>query len=345
MLKGLFWGGLRLLRKVGFFRAVGEASVETRLIRVIQFISPGYWRVLRKVASAPGLLILKILLGRFRHTFRLPGPVQLQMSPSNLLALLRIWGKVPLVGVDRQSSELIWEVKPGVRLRTRTFGGLDLVILEEIFVRGAYGTNYEGLRVLDVGGYRGESTLFFLMQGAAEVACVEPMPEAVDYIQRHIHENGFGERVKLYSVAIGASAGAAPLLVRDDGISSMLLAPESLPSSAAEEKLEGQTLSVPVWTFAQLVEQVGWEEIDVAKIDCEGCEYALFATTPDETLQKVKVWVMEVHGPSEKIVQQLQALGYEVEVNPYWRHVCYLRAWRPGVRVPWLKAEQTLLQR
>lgn len=259
----------------------------------------------------------------------------LQIAPSNLLALLRIWDEVPLVKIDAQKSQLIWEVKPGIQITTRTFEGLDLVILEEIFVRGAYGTAYEGLRVLDVGGYRGESTMFFLMQGAAEVACVEPMPEAITYIQQQVRAHGFEGRVKLYSVAIGASVGEAALLLRDDGISSMLLTPESLPSSAAEEKLEGKTLSVPVWTFAQLVEEVGWETIDVAKIDCEGCEYALFGTTPEEILSRVQVWIMEVHGPAEGIAQRLRALGYEVEVDPYWRHVNYLRAWKPGARLPW----------
>ena len=340
VLKKLFWAGLRLLRKVGLFRAVGEASIETRLTRAMQLLSPRYWKVLRQVAHRPILVVLKVLLGKPIHTFRLPHPVQLRMAPSNLLAFLRVWGKIPLVAVDAQNSQLIWEVKPGVKLHTHTFEGLDLVILEEIFLRGAYGTEYEGLRVLDVGGYHGESALFFLMQGAREVVCVEPMPEAAKYIQYHVQINGFGERVRLYSVAIGASAGSAPLLLRDDGISSMLLESESLPPSALEERVEGKRLSVPVWSFAQLIEKLGWEEIDVAKIDCEGCEYAIFASTPAELLCRVKVWIMEVHGSPERIVERLQPLGYQVEVDPYWRHVCYLRAWRPGARVPWLRAEQ-----
>ncbi|MDW8236502.1 MAG: FkbM family methyltransferase, partial [Bacteroidia bacterium] len=96
------------------------------------------------------------------------------------------------------------------------------------------------------------------------------------------------------------------------------------------------SVTVPVCTFEDILNEIGWEEVDVAKLDCEGCEYAIFSSASDESLRRVKVWIMEFHDGSERILRRLQALKYEVEYEEQPDKIGMLKAWLPGATLPWL---------
>lgn len=329
MLKGkssLGWWVMGLLERLGILSTKGEASLGIRLLRAAHLCKPRVWKTFRKLTPSPWRTLWRLLRGQNHHTLLLPEPVSLDISPTNLVALMSIWGKLPLAYVDPAANILIWQVAPGISLRTHTQAGIDLLVLEEIFVRRDYGTNYEGLRVLDIGGYRGETALFFLLQGAQAVVCVEPNPALLSDIRQHTEQNGFADKIQVYPVAIGAEAGQAKLLATTDLINSTIT--ESTSASTPEE------IPVSVWTFSQLLEKVGWEEVDVAKLDCEGCEFGIFASTPDEVLRRVRVWIMEVHGKVQPILERLRGLGYSVTYVTSPQHPGILRAHLPGARMP-----------
>lgn len=326
--RSLGWRLIGLLERLGLLSTQGETSLGIRLLRAAHLIKPSSWRTFRKLTPAPLRTLWQLLRGQKRHTLLLPEPISLLISPSNLVCLVSVWERLPLAEAKPSENKLIWEPAPGIFLHTFTNEGIDLMILEEIFVRRDYGDSYEGMRVLDIGGYRGESTLFFLLRGAQSVVCVEPNPALLSDIRRHIEENGFAERVRLYPVAIGAETGQATFLATSDLINSTLSI-ESVRTSHPEE------VSVPVWSFEQLLERVGWEEVDVAKLDCEGCEFGIFSSTPDAILRRVRVWIMEVHGEATPIVERLHALGYKVQYGEKGSLPGLLRAWQPGARLPW----------
>ncbi len=319
---------IRLLRRLGIFRGEGAHSLENRLIGAVKLLIPSNWRGLRQITRHPFRVVLRILLDRYTQELLLPEPTKLEITPVNLLALLQVWGKIPLLRTETENNILVWQVGPGIELHTQTQARSDVCALEEVFLRRVYGESYQGLRVLDVGGYNGESTLFFLMQGAQEVACVEPAPTLVANIQKHLERNGLQARAKVFPIALGAVEGEGKLLLTEEMLGNRLLPEASSAAPACQ-------LTVPVWSFARLLQELGWEEIDVAKIDCEGCEYGLFAATPDALLRRVRVWIVEVHGPVETIANRLKGLGYEVRYELYWREAYNLWAWLPGVKLPW----------
>ncbi|MCX7607319.1 MAG: FkbM family methyltransferase, partial [Bacteroidia bacterium] len=73
-------------------------------------------------------------------------------------------------------------------------------------------------------------------------------------------------RVLLIPVAIGGKNGTAGFTYLPDAPECSFLNPE-----------QGGRIQVRTITFDALLSEIGWEEVDVAKVDCEGCEYELFS--------------------------------------------------------------------
>lgn len=166
--KRLLWKALSLLKRLGI-AGEGPYSLENWLIAAVKLLRPSNYAILRQVTRHPLKVIWRLLVGHRTQELLLPHPVSLRITPVNLLALLQVWGKLKLLHADPAEALLIWEVAPSFQIHTYTEERSDICALEEVFLRKVYGHSYEGLRVLDVGGYSGESTLFFLMNGAVEV--------------------------------------------------------------------------------------------------------------------------------------------------------------------------------
>ncbi|MCS7297339.1 MAG: FkbM family methyltransferase [Bacteroidia bacterium] len=274
--------------------------------------------------------ILNILRGNKEHRLLLPHPTILPITPPNLLALIDVWGHLRLKEVDYRSKRLIWELAPEVHIATQTEQGLDIVALAEVFIGRPYGSNFKDMRVLDIGGYKGESAIFFALNGAASVACIEPSPVAAEHILENIALSGFENRIKYYPVAIGSERGTQSFFITAEEASGSSLFPTLRASN-----LSYRTAEVPVYTLEDILEELGWSEADFAKVDCEGCEYMIFASTPTETLRRVKVWAIETHRGTPSIVETLRKAGYEVASWEEPDELGLVRAWLPGAPCPW----------
>jgi FkbM family methyltransferase len=125
-----------------------------------------------------------------------------------------------------------------------------------------------GSRVLDLGCHLGTFSLAASALGA-DVLAVDAAPAHVELLRRAAHRNGFdGLRVVHAAVADEHVAGTegpgvVPFIVR--GIHGHVHASDQ-PS---EEAIE-----VPVASVDQLLELVGWDDVDVVKMDVEGSEVA-----------------------------------------------------------------------
>lgn len=316
----------------------GESSMALRLLCISYLLEPRRWKVFRSISPSPWRTLVHILRRKDRHVLRLPDPVELHILPSNLVALTSIWKKIPLAKIEAHRNILVWQVSPSVQISTETHQSIDLMVLNEVFVNKDYGETYGGLRVLDIGGYRGETSLYFLLRGAKEVVCVEPNPDLAAKIKRNIEEAGLADRFRLYPVAIGAVDGESFLYVTPEEINSALedLVVGGIVTDSAHGYRQIRKIQVSVWSFARLLRETGWEEVDVAKLDCEGCEFYIFETISEVDLRRVKVWIMEVHGDGRKIAERLRSVGYEVFYDPgYGVGTQHLKASLPGVTVPW----------
>lgn len=319
------------LSRIGLIQDTGQKSLAQRILVAWSLLTK---KRLYTKAIVPSVFLtaLRVLLGKTRHKFLLPQPIDLDILPSNLASLGEVYAHFRLVSVSPEHNKLVWEVGPNWHLITHTDYGQDIAVMREVFLQKVYGAHYNGLQVIDIGAYHGETMLFFLWQGCQSIVVVEPYPPAVKRIEELVRINNLDKKVRLFPVAVGKENGESWLLVSPNDLLSNALQnehPNQAPTTFSEK------IVVPVWTFSRLIEEIGWDAVDVAKVDCEGGEYAILLHTPPEILKRVKVWVVEFHKGAGLLVEKFREMGYEVAWEERPDKVGMLRAWQPGAKLPW----------
>jgi len=203
--------------------------------------------------------------------------------PKTVTLDLPAWGKVPV--------------------RTN---GYDHGLLSQIFVRKDYRMEARGVRrILDLGANIGMSAVFLhRLFPDAEIACAEPAPANTPLLQRAVALNGI--RGRIFEGAIGAEPGFVDLYVSDQPDRNSVI-PTGRP---------GQTVRVPQFSVPQIVEQMGWDRIDVLKLDIEGAEKGIIGPH-SSWLNQVRYITGESHVnvryPYAAFRADLEAYGFVLE--------------------------------
>jgi FkbM family methyltransferase len=186
----------------------------------------------------------------------------------------------------------------------------DLYLLEEVYLQKIYDGDYHGSVVIDVGGYIGETALFFAQRGARRVFCVEPAPDNLRLLEQNISQSSFKDKIVIIRAAI---------LDKDGSIEFYMNSMEPLGNHVANYHyfMKSHTRSdlkceVQAMSFQSLLEYTGLEEVDVVKLDCEGSEYDILLGTPDSVLKRVRKYIIEYHNGPDVLVKRLDELGYKV---------------------------------
>ncbi len=161
-----------------------------------------------------------------------------------------------------------------VRLFLRSNGGSDAFIHSEVFEHNYYDLSlrYAPKTVLDLGANIGLTTIYFrFCFPDAALACVEPMPGNLWLLRKNLQLNNVDATV--FPGAADAEDGR--VLMRVD---SMDYGHRVLKSGdGCEDKL----LEVPAFSIPTLLDVLGWDRIDLLKIDIEGHEKILLSKNAD----------------------------------------------------------------
>jgi FkbM family methyltransferase len=173
-----------------------------------------------------------------------------------------------------------------------------------------YDGDYYGSFVIDVGGYIGETALFFAQRGARRVFCVEPAPDNFRLLEQNISQSSFKDKIVIIRAAI---------LDKDGSVGFYMNRQEPLGNHVADHHyfMKSHTrgdlkCEVQAMSFQSLLEYTGLEEVDVVKLDCEGSEYDILLGTPDSVLKRVRKYIIEYHNGPDVLVKRLDELGYKV---------------------------------
>ena len=160
--------------------------------------------------------------------------------------------------------------------------------------------------ILDLGANSGMAALYFQAHyPQAAIACVEPDPRNIDMLGKTLKSNGLENSIRVIPAAIAAQAGRLKLRT---GTHSTCSALETSPMHDLQGFVE-----VDVTTVPDVLKQLGWESIDLLKIDIEGTEDELLSTHND-WLKHVKAIVLEIHPNTtpEKIQSYLSPFGFSL---------------------------------
>lgn len=147
-----------------------------------------------------------------------------------------------------------------------------------------YNCNFNNKVVLDIGGYIGDTAKFALKKGAKKVIIYEPLPSNVQCISFNLQEEY--SKIKLFQKAIGKETGFLTLYSGFE---------EGNPAFGLKEEEARYQVQCEAETFTSILKNTLLKEnIDIAKVDCEGGEQFLIDVN-GEILRRVKFWIIETH--------------------------------------------------
>jgi len=116
------------------------------------------------------------------------------------------WG---IADINITNNLLIYENKQkGIKLYSRIDDNFPYSgVIEEIFVREVYKSDFANNVVIDVGAYRGESAIYFAMNGGKKVIALEPDEDGYNLALMKVKENNLENKVLLLNKALAPKEG------------------------------------------------------------------------------------------------------------------------------------------
>ncbi|MCR4344585.1 MAG: FkbM family methyltransferase [Candidatus Scalindua sp.] len=186
----------------------------------------------------------------------------------------------------------------------------DIKILKYTFLHDEYGKylpEIKGKIVLDIGGYIGDTAVYFSNLGASMVYVYEPHPVLYQILTKNIELNNL-KNVK--TINCGASNENSIIFTKED---TLYNGPTGTFGLKLSKEREGKTVEMKVISFKEIVKNIG--EIDFMKMDCEGCEFPALLSCDRMHLEKIKKMVFEYHSNPERIITHLEKNGFSVKVE------------------------------
>jgi len=183
-------------------------------------------------------------------------------------------------------------------LNTGNYG----IILEQ-FVKDIYKRlNVKGKKVVDVGGYIGDTAIYFAVKGAKHIYVFEPYPPFIKIAIKNIKLNKLEKKVTLLNEAIGKK-------------NKTIYIDENHENATVEDlKKSKRGKKIRVTTLEEIVKRFKLKDA-VLKIDCEGCEYPSLLNTPNKVLRNFEQIMLEYHYGYLNLKKKLEEAGFKVKVS------------------------------
>jgi FkbM family methyltransferase len=157
--------------------------------------------------------------------------------------------------------------------------------------------------VVDAGAHRGEFSAEIIRRFGCQCHLVEANPRLVETLI-------IARAESITTAALGARDGRGMLHVSENPEATGLF-----DAGSATTSVEVETISL-----ATLMQRLGITKIDILKLDIEGAEFDLIASTPDQILQRINQISVEFHdfkpafrgrGLFENARARLRSMGFD----------------------------------
>lgn len=170
--------------------------------------------------------------------------------------------------------------------------------------QGVYDCDFGNKVVLDVGGFCGETAVFFSSKGARKVIIYEPVPKHHEFIRRNIALNNI--EAKVHEEGIGEKDATETISYESTNLKFGL-------TQKGQKKLK-----IKVKNVVDVIEESG---AAIGKFDCEGAETSLL-NVPKEILRMIDYYIIETHSVEiqKAIMDRFNRAGFRqvrdsIEVN------------------------------
>jgi len=199
------------------------------------------------------------------------------------------------------------------------------ISLKEIFIDDVYqleDRDFTGMTVLDVGANIGDSSIAFAGKGA-RVHAFEPLPMLQSFLRSNVNRNGMEQSITIHPVGLSTKNEQIEITVSKSGsVNTDTHASEAMPGYYKH----GVKQQIQLVKAAEYLSAQGVTTVDVLKLDCEGCEYALFTDNGLLDAIRPRRIIMEYHRGGDGLYVFLQRHGYTVAWPEREKAVGYMYA-------------------
>lgn len=187
-------------------------------------------------------------------------------------------------------------------LRIKVADGMGAAILFLIFILRDYGpVPPKNSVVIDIGAHVGIYSLYATQSPGTKVFAFEPVPENFFLLRENIQQNGLGERIFSFPVAVSSKTETARIYLRSNasGLHSTIPIESASFQTTYKERQKGTFIEVSSISLRDIFDQYNVRQCDVLKMDCEGSEYDILYAFPDEYFNRIRSIRLEYHDYSQ----------------------------------------------
>jgi FkbM family methyltransferase len=192
-------------------------------------------------------------------------------------------------------------------------------------------------RVLDIGANHGQFAQAMRRRFDADIRLVEANPQLYGQLSS---EGTF----PVWHCAVAEGEGTIPFHIAQADQGSSIL---TLPAESDLGCVLRETVTVPARTLTSIVEETGWDRVDLIKMDIEGAEVGVLDSLEPDVLGRVGQFTIEFHSDpmfrfdlhdrSEACLRRMEALGFFVLDFSYEHRLDVLLINTGSIRLPPIK--------
>ena len=154
--------------------------------------------------------------------------------------------------------------------------------------------------VVDIGANKGDSSIYFALNGASHVIALEPYPYTFNMAVQNIKVNDLNDKITILNSGYGRELETVKVEEKNESVYDKLL----VTSDEGKE--------IKLYSLKMLLKEFGIKEA-LLKMDCEGCEYNIL-NEDDDVLRKFKRIALEFHYGYRNIESKLKNAGFSTNV-------------------------------
>lgn len=223
-----------------------------------------------------------------------------------------------IIRSKRTGQALEWILlRNGLKISTVGTASVFLAIFREIFHKEVYirGLKRQPMKVIvDIGAHAGLFSLqAALLWPQAKIFAYEPAPENFGVLLQNINQNNLFN-ISAYNLAVASGRDEIQLFIKQQPERHTMF---DAPASEQTQDVVWVGCTDLPGILKQLPSRT--DEIDLLKVDCEGCEYEMIPPALELLSKRVKRIVMEFHQtlsewlPREHLAQPLMRAGFDVD--------------------------------